>query len=682
MAFDTVLLEILGKKVLAATEEMGYTLQRTGRTLFVKETADFATALIGVDGYFFAYPLAIGVSNYIGLDCMPTIRAVPDLEEGDVVITNHPYLSGGMASHLPDLHMIEPYFHEGRIVGYGWCFIHSTDVGGYVPSSILPTNTEVFQEGLLIPPTKIVKRGRLNEELLAIMMSNCRTPDDNRGDMQAMLASLHVGRRRVAEMVAQYGAETFVDAQEAILAYAGQKARNVLRKIPDGSYEFWDYLDNDANTDVPVRIRVRIGVDDGLVHLDYSGTDPQVAAAFNVPTTGKCHPWLSLRLINLIATHDPTVDLNAGLYRNFSVTLQKGSILDPIHPAAVGVRHATAERLIEVLAGALLKAGDTLLPVANGGATTPVVFVEPDPATGEKSVLVIEPVGGGSGAQHGQDGLDGRNIGLANLSNNPIEMLEASADIVVHQYALRPDSGGAGTWRGGTGLILSFEVCRDGCQMLARGVERLKFQPWGYKGGKHGESFTIDVFRTDGRHESVQVVTVIRLDKGDRVRICTPGGGGYGDPLERQTDAVVLDVRRGLLSAERARADYGVVITDGRLDEAATEADRRRRRSPAPGAPFDFGLRREAWEAIFPDEIVCDINRRLFALPLSLRQERRRAVYEAIIPRICDETGTFAKRDERETADIKLTLNQLIAEKLAWPPVQTPAAAAPSPNNV
>ena len=193
MTLDPITLEILGNKLAAATEEMCVTLQRIGRTLYVKETADFCCALAGLDGRFFAYPRSIGVSGFVGLDCSATISAVGDLQPGDVILTNDPYRSLGLATHLPDLHVIAPYFHDGRIVAYGWAFLHCSDVGGRVPSSISPTNNEIFQEGLQIPPVKLVRGGVMNADVELLFRANARTPDANMGDIQAMLAALRMG---------------------------------------------------------------------------------------------------------------------------------------------------------------------------------------------------------------------------------------------------------------------------------------------------------------------------------------------------------------------------------------------------------------------------------------------------------------------------------------------------------
>lgn len=255
MTTDPVLLEILLHKLTAITEEMAITLQRSARTTYVKEAGDFGTALATPEGRFFAYPAVMGVSGFLDSDVGPTMRALDSLDPGDVVITNHPYLSEGLATHMPDLHLVRPLFHDGKLVAHAWDFIHSADIGGGVPSSISPRFSDNFQEGLQIPPTKIVKAGVINEEFLGLYRSNCRTPDVNLGDIRAMLAALEIGNRRVQELIGLHGVDTFTAVQRDLVAYAGTKALAVQKRIPDGVYEFHDYLDDDFNSAIPVRVR-------------------------------------------------------------------------------------------------------------------------------------------------------------------------------------------------------------------------------------------------------------------------------------------------------------------------------------------------------------------------------------------------------------------------------------------
>lgn len=643
MRTDPVLLEILSNKAVATAEEMGYALQRTGRTLYVKETADFGTALVKPDGKFFAYPAAIGVSGFIDLDCGPSIRAVGDLAPGDVIVTNHPYASEGLATHTPDVHLIQPYFHDGRIVCYGWSFIHITDVGGAVPSSISPRSREVYQEGFLIPPMKLQRSGQLNPDFLTLFLANCRTPDTNLGDIRAMLAALEVGRRRVAEMIEQHGLDTFRQAQEDIVAYTERRARDALRRLADGRYEFWDYLDDDLVTGIPLRVRVAVTIKDGEARIDYSGTDPQAMAAYNIPTGGKRHPWLSLKLAHFICTMDRTIPLNEGLFHPVHIVAPKGTIVNPEFPAATGVRHAAAIRVNEALNGALAKAAPDLVPACNGGVTIPVVLAEPTGANGARNVIVVEPMIGGMGARKGHDGVDGRDSSISNLANNPLETVEADAAIEVLDYAVRPDSGGAGQWRGGNGLTLTFRVLSDGASVLGRGMERFRFQPYGVAGGRPGQpARTVLNLGRPGERE-LGKIDMLELKAGDVVTVMTPGGGGWGDPLRRDPQAVLADVRRGFVSPAAAEREYGVVIRDGAVDEAATRARRAAVAAPPPEA-FAFGPERVAWERVFDDARTTALNAALAALPLAQRQQERRRIVFKVVPELAADPAVSLAR--------------------------------------
>ncbi|MBM3572611.1 MAG: hydantoinase B/oxoprolinase family protein, partial [Alphaproteobacteria bacterium] len=511
-------------------------------------------------------------------------------------------------------------------------FIHASDVGGRVPSSISPSNDELFQEGLLIPPLKLMHRGELNMDLAAMIRANCRTPDANLGDMKAMLAALTVGGRRVADMIAQHGLDTFMAAQEDIVAYTAARAREVLRKLPDGTYSFWDYLDDDLATDFPVRVRVTLRVKDGEIEIDYTGTDPQVMASYNIPTHGKRHPWLTLRIAAFICTHDRTIAHNAGLFRHVHIVAPKGSIVNPEFPAAVGVRHATAIRVNDTLNGVLGQAAPDLMPAANGGIVIPVVLAQHDAATGQRHVIVVEPMVGGMGARRGADGVDGRDSGISNLANNPLETVEADVAIHVRDYSLRQDSGGPGQWRGGVGLCLTFEVLKDGAAVLGRGMERMRFQPWGAHGGRPGTPARTILNHGKTNERELGKIDMVVLNAGDTMTVLTPGGGGFGDPNLRDPAAVARDVARGFVSAAAAEHDYGVIIADGRVDVEATQRRRGNRPPQTLKRPIDGGPVRETWEAVFTDARMNEFARRLLALPRVARGEQRKRVMATVMP--------------------------------------------------
>jgi len=633
MKLDPILVEIFFHKLTAVAEEMAITLQRTARTTYVKEAGDFGTALATPKGRFFAYPKVLGVSGFLDSNVGPALARIDALEPGDVILTNHPYESEGLATHMPDLHLIRPIFHDGAIVAHAWDFIHSADIGGGVPSSISPRFSDLYQEGLQIPPVKIVKAGRMNDDVLRLYSANCRTPEVNLGDIKAMLAALQVGERRVLGLIAQHGLQTFLDAQDDLAELAATKALAVQRQIPDGTYAFWDLLDDDFNSKVPVRVRCQLTAKAGKVHLDFTGSDPQVAAAYNIPTGGHRHPWLTLKLMHFIYSHDKTVPLNHGLFDNITVTAPLGTIVNPEPGAAVGVRSATAIRLNEALVGAMSTAKPGLMPAPSGGIMIPSVLVEQDSRTGQRNVMVLQSLVGGTGARAGADGVDGRDSSLANQRNTPIEKTEEEAAATIVEYALRPDSGGAGRWRGGTGVVFSVRIARYGSAVLGRGMERFVFRPWGMAGGRPGEKARVVVNPGTERERELGKLDIFHPDPGDVVTIMTPGGGGYGDPLDRPLEEVERDVRLGYVSREAARRDYGAAFGDAGLDADASHALRREMRA-ARGAPaaFDFGPEREAWDKVFDDASMTRINAMLMRLGPNVRTQRRRELFERVAP--------------------------------------------------
>lgn len=665
MKLDPIFVEIFFHKVTAVTEEMAITLKRTARTTYVKEAGDYGCALARPDGRFFAYPKVLGVSGFLDSDVGPALAHVPDLEPGDVIITNHPYATDGLSSHMPDLHVIRPIFHAGQIVAHAWSFVHSADIGGGVPSSISPSFAELYQEGFQIPPVKLLRRGEMNQDFLTLYYANCRVPELNLGDIKAMLAALLVGERRVHDMIAMHGLETFLQAQADLVEYAAIKALAVQKKIPNGTYEFWDLLDDDFNSKVPVRVRCRMTAKDGHVHLDFTGSDPQVQAAYNIPTAGKRHPWLTLKLMHFVYSHDKTIPLNYGMFEHVTVSAPKGTVVNPEPPAAVGIRSATAIRLNEAIVGAMSKANPGIMPAPSGGIMIPSVLVEQDPTTGQRNVMVLQSLVGGTGARLGADGVDGRDSSLANQRNTPMEKTEEEAAALITEYALRQDSGGAGEWRGGTGVAFSVRIAREGSAVLGRGMERFVFRPWGMAGGRPGETARVVLNLGKPGERELGKLDIFHPKPGDVVTILTPGGGGYGDPLKRPIAQVRDDVVKGYVSRAAATRDYGVVVADDdacTVDEAAT-ARRRAEIATTRGKlkPFDFGPEREAWDAVFDDASMSRLNGLLMQFGAAVRSRRRRDIFERVIPALprigatpfADVIGDIAAARARLAAEIE-----------------------------
>ncbi|MBM3524875.1 MAG: hydantoinase B/oxoprolinase family protein, partial [Alphaproteobacteria bacterium] len=473
---DPVLLEIMRHKVEAIADEICITLLRTCRSVFVNEAADFAVAMVDLDGQVFGWAPE-NKTTAVNVPATHTIRAIGELEPGDAIVTNDPYSSDAMATHLPDLHVIRPYFHGRKLVAYGWGFIHYMDVGGRFPGSISAYNTDIFQEGFRIPPMKLMRRGKLNPDFVTLFKANCRLPETNMSDLQAMLGALEVGGRRVSDTIAQYGVDTFIACQRALKDYAAEKAQAVLRLLPDGDYDFWDYLDDDLHSPYPVRVRVRMTVKDGRVHFDLSGTDPQVDASYNLPTAGKLHNMLTRRLMTFIRTHDPTIPLNAGTFRPLSATNPPGTILNAEFPDACGVRFATATSFNDAVTGLLLKAAPEKMAGPTCGTGFSIVANEPSEDGGAPKVIVAQVARGGMSAYHGHDGVDARDVTMNTMFNHPLEVVEGKCALVFRDYDIRTDSGGPGSWRGGVGQLVTFEASGDGLSLLVRGMDRLRFPP-------------------------------------------------------------------------------------------------------------------------------------------------------------------------------------------------------------
>jgi N-methylhydantoinase B len=643
---EPVLLEVLMQRFRAVAEEMGFALQRTGYTAFVNETADLGVALVTPDGEIFGYPVSIGISMFANLDFGDVIRSVDRFDDGDIIFYNDPYTTAGVASHLPDVNMLTPIFHRGELVCFAFAYVHSTDIGGNVPGSLSPTHREVFQEGLRVPPVKLYRRGEVNEDVMRLLLNNVRVPSDSAGDLMAMRTALQVARRRVGELVERYGAAVLRAAMLDALEYSERRARRVIANIPNGTYRFSDYLDDDVASKQPIKLCVAVTVEGDRLHIDFAGTEIQVPSAFNVFSRGKPHPWLVYKVMFLLLTLEPDIPVNAGILRPISVSVPEGSVLNCQFPAAVGLRTTTGVRVQDALVGALAQAAEGLVPACGAGTIAPVVFAERD-ATGGLVVNVLEPMSGGTGAHSQGDGLHARDVvDIANLRNSPIESVERKASVRILGYGLLTDSAGAGRWRGGCGTFLEFEVLASECTVTPRGLERHRFRPWGQAGGLCAAAGRV-ALRRSGSAAFVDIgkVDVLRLLLGDVLRIEIAGGAGYGSPTQREPWRVLADVQDGYVSEQAARADYAVVIDNGAVDEAATARMRAdRASSDAQQTRFTFDAARLSYEASWTDAVWKRYIEKLYSLPATLRAEYRARLWTGLEARRAA-TGALVPED-------------------------------------
>lgn len=639
MIDDKIGLEILSNRFQAIVDEMAQALFRTAHTVFIKETQDYGAVLVSPGGEVFAASRRYGVLMMVGMPMDDAVRAMgDDVREGDIFMTNDPEATGGMCTHLNDVFLWKPIFHEGKLICYAWTFVHMSDVGGRVSGSIAPSSYEIYQEGIRVPPQKLFREGVLDETFLKMFLVNTRTGDQNWGDMKACIAGLTTAERRMKELLTRFGPEKISQGIDDVMDYAETQARRVISTVPDGVYKFSDFIEADMVGQGLLRVNLALTIAGGEMHMDFTGTAPQVRAALNLPSFSKTGHWMLITgVVNWLCTREPGIAYNAGLVRAMKIHAPKGTIINPEASAAYGGRYSTSHKVCDVIIGALSQAVPEQLPATDSGQGSILLVSVPDMATGETRVSVIQPLVGGSGGRPVDDGVDGTMVILNFLKNVPTELLEHEMpNLLIRRYALREDSGGAGRYRGGTGSIVEFETNVPFTTITARNMERYLFPPAGRKGGTSGMT-GYTTLNPDGENPiDIGKIDILEMNAGDVLRLGTQGGGGYGDPLERPATAVWEDVLDEYVSLETAREKYGVVgtLSDG-LDRAATDALRTRLRAErGPLKEFDFGPVREAYHAKWPAALHDAISAITQDMPRVQRQTSYRALYAEIDRRL------------------------------------------------
>lgn len=630
MRTDPVTLKVLENHAQAVAESMAFTLFRTAHSTFVKETEDFTTGLVTPSGMTFASPRDLGATWFIGLDYKGALEMIDAYEEGDVCVTNDPY-SGFVCTHTPDMHIWKPIFWEGEIIAFAVGHIHNTDMGGAVPASLSRANTEVHQEGIRFKPTKLVSRGVMNTQLIDTMMLNVRMPDQNRGDLNAQIAAVNTGEAKMHEMIRKFGVETVKNGIEDLLDVGEARARAVISDLPDGDFRFVDYLDEDGPGGVPVRLDLTLKVRGDEVIMDFTGSDPQLKSALNMPTGGNPrHILLMVGYNYCLYTLDPSIPLNGGILRAATCVVPEGTVLNPQYPAAVGMRSLTCGRLQGVIMGAFHAAAPDRLPVGAAGGGGIVNVKTFDAASGKLSMASIDPVTGGAGGSALGDGTDGSGANSAFLKNTPVEINEVEVPIKFLRYGLVPDSGGPGTARGGMATELEVEVFTPDTVITARNRDRTIFAAWGGSGGVPGAPSQFTRVTPNGEEINLGNTDVVTMGPGDVFNLTSGGGAGYGDPFARPVEMVVRDVLRGSVTPEAARAHYGVVVDrEGVLDTDATNALRAAHVAPEP-ATFSYNESRRAYEAIWTDANYAALTQALTMMPVHWRHFVKREVFDRI----------------------------------------------------
>ncbi len=514
---DPILLEVYRNKLSSIAEEMGIVLQRSSFSPNIKERKDLSCAVFDGNGRLIAQAEHIPV--HLGSMPMSVMYALEniELEEGDVVILNDPFRGG---THLPDITMLEPVFIEDSLAFIVANRAHHADVGGSSAGS-MPLSTHIFQEGLVIPPVKIVRRGKVNEDIVEMILSNVRTPEERKGDLQAQITANRIGAKRLRELVEDKGLQEVKKYTEELINYSKRLMEANIERIPDGVYEFEDFLEDDGAGREDIKIHLSLKIEGSKAVLDFSKSSPQTPGCLNAVRA----ITLSAVYYVFISLSETDIPTNEGCFEPIEVITKKGSVLDAVFPAPVaGGNVETSQRIVDVVLGALSRALPHSIPAASQGTMNNVAIGGIDPRS-ESPFTYYETIGGGMGASALYDGESAVHSHMTNTMNTPVEALEHAYPFLVREYSVRKNSGGKGMRVGGDGIVREIEFLTD--VEITVISERRRIPPYGLLGGepgKVGENFLISGSKKIRMPSKFQA----KAKKGDRLRIETPGGGGYG----------------------------------------------------------------------------------------------------------------------------------------------------------
>ncbi len=575
---DPVTLEIIRGSLASTIRDMELLMERCAMSPFIKEKKDYFVGLFDARGRIVACHISGSGPGMLA----PILKTYPleTMRPGDVYWFNDPYISDGAVQHHQDMVFTAPVFHDGRLIGFATTFGHYQDIGGLRAGSISPHATEIYHEGVLVPPVRIVREGQLNEEAYRIFLRNSRLPDLVEGDTRAMMASCRLAETRLAELCRRYGVDTVLAAFDECIAQTAARARELfLEMVPQGQWSFHDFLDSDGGADArPYRVELELSRRGDHVRLDGSRSDDQARGPINFTT----NPGL-LRIAfgRYLQSLDADLDVNEGLLRNLDEWIaREGSILKPRFPAPLGMRANTRFRVMSCIFGGLAQANGGRVPA--GSPVYVLYYFRAWDEARRRPILCIEGLGVGLGARPFADGVDV--IYYIAQENYPVEYVERDFPLRVERYAVRPDSGGPGLHRGGCGVVRDVRVLCEKAELATR-MENTLVAPYGVAGGRAGR--TGRILLNPGTPEERLLLPLgdgITLKRGDLLRFETCGGGGWGDPLERDPERVRQDVARGFITAHGAFEDYGVTLDPATLDidKTATGEERRRRARDLP----------------------------------------------------------------------------------------------------
>ena len=561
-----ITLEIIRNKLLAIADEMGVVLARTSMSPVIYEVLDFACGLTDAKAQLLAQTNGIAVFTGTFQGHIETvIRKFGDsMQPGYIYIANDPFTGG---THLSDVGIIKPIFVEDELTAFAIAVAHWTELGGSVPGSLSPQATEIYHEGLRFTGLRIVRAGKRADDLFDLIAANVRLPKMTLGDLNAEIAAVNIAESRLVEVCGKCGPAAVKDSFRYLMSGGEKVSRAAIAALPDGVYEAENFIDGDGFSDVQTKVQIKVRIEGDSITCDFTGTSPQRAGPLN------CSRGALLSAVKTAfkALVDPQAPSNEGWFRPLSVVVPDDTVFSASYPSAVGWYFEMTGQATELVWKALAPLVQERFSAGSYMSLCGVFFYGTAPATGEPFVIV-EPHMGGWGASYESDGAS---VLIASADgdtyNYSIELFEAKFPLRCHRYALNVEDGaGPGSFRGGFGAVREYEVLADDTTMYAsmgRSIEH----PWGLNGGREGSCNYVEVESGGNRWRGARVPATA-LQRGDRVRIVTGGGGGFGDPKARPAPDVAADVLDGYIGAEAARADYGVVVAGETVDEASTES--------------------------------------------------------------------------------------------------------------
>jgi len=568
---DPITFEVVRNAFDSLVDEMALTVMRTAQSGVVKDAMDYATVFCDREGRVIAQGLTVVQMVNVFPDAIASIleHYPEDIAPGDVFIANDPYGSGG--SHLPDVYIMRPVFVDGEMDGFSGVTAHQADIGGLVPGSNSTNSTEIYQEGLRIPTVKLYEAGVPNETMFGLIEHNVRVPKTVLGDMRAQIAATTVGERTYRMLAERYGKSELHRYTDAIIEYSEAMVRAEISDLPDGTYRFSDHIDGDGIESGTVVIRVAVTIASDSVTVDFEGSSPQAKAGINsVLTFTKSATFGAIRMVI-----DPTIPNSAGCYSPIEVRAPLGSVVNPRLPGAVGARGVTGYRIVDSVLGALSQAVPDRVPAEGEGGNT-IISIGGYSENFEPFAFVDLFAGARGGGPLG-DGVEGVSHPAVNISNTPVEIAEVEMPVRFERYSIEQNTGGPGKHRGALAQVRQVQCLAKEAVLQIRSDKR-KYPPYGLHGGKPG-SPSWNILNPGDGESVLPTMGTTDMKRGDVLRHMMAGGGGWGDPLERDPEAVEADIRDEKVTIDHALSAYGVVIDPETrcVDLAATAAERKER---------------------------------------------------------------------------------------------------------